>query len=172
MRENWREILNNWLLRCVPLVVSILWLLLSFMPLKSEISANARPVVGLMCVYFWAIYRPDLFNLWSVFILGAVSDMLSVAPMGINLFMYLLTYTAVVNLIRYVNDKTFEILWAGIALLLPAVLLAGWFLMSVYYAEFLPVKSLFFSYMLSVVAYPLIGGINAVVVNRFLQEEN
>ena len=169
MRENWREVINGWFLKCIPLLMSFVCLMLSFIPLKSEISANARPMVGIICVYFWVIYRPDLFNLWSVFILGVVSDILSLAPMGINLFMYLLTYLAVVNLIKYVNDKTFEILWAGMALLLPVIMFAAWLVISIYYEHFVPLKGLFFSYLLSVVIYPIIGGINAVVVNRFLQ---
>ncbi len=172
MREGWHETLANWLLKWLPLFVSVLWLMVSFIPLKSEISANARPMLGLMCVYFWTAYRSDLFSLMSIFILGLISDVLSVAPLGIHLFMYLIMYLSVTKISKYINDKTFEILWIGLALLLPVAMLAGWLLMSIYYANFLPLKSLLFSYLISVALYPLFGGINALIVNNCLQDEN
>ena len=172
MRDNWLEMVESWMLRSIPLLVSVVWLMISFIPLRSEISANARPMIGLMCVYFWVIYRPDLFNLWSVFILGVISDVLSIAPLGIFLFMYLVMYLTVNNLIKYINDKTFEIMWSGLIILLPVVMLSGWLLMSVYYTQFIPVKGMFFSYLLSIALYPLIGGVNAMIVNRFLQEDD
>ncbi len=172
MREGWHEALTNWLLRWLPLFVSILWLMISFIPLKSELSANARPMLGLMCVYFWSAYRSDLFSLMSIFILGVISDVLSVAPLGIYLFMYLIMYLSVIKISKYVNEKTFEMLWIGLAVLLPVPMLSGWLLTSIYYADFLPLKSLLFSYLISVALYPIFGGINAVIINKCLQDEN
>ena len=78
MKEEWREIAVNRFCRSLPLLMSVVLVLFSFMPLKSEIAGNARPAVGLMCVYFWLIYRPDLFNLLSVFLLGMAADRKSV----------------------------------------------------------------------------------------------
>lgn len=172
MREGWNEALTSWMLRWLPLFVSVLWLMISFIPLRSEISANARPMLGLMCVYFWTAYRSDLFSLMSIFILGVISDILSVAPLGIHLFMYLVMYLSVTKISKYINDKTFEILWIGLALLLPVSMLSGWLLTSIYYADFLPLKSLIFSYLISVALYPVFGGINALIVNACLQDEN
>ena len=103
MREGWNDTLVNWVLRWLPLFVSILWLMVSFIPLKSELSANARPMLGLMCVYFWTAYRSDLFSLMSVFILGVVSDVLSLAPLGIHLFMYLIMYLSVTKISKYIK---------------------------------------------------------------------
>ncbi len=172
MRENWRETVSNWILKGLPLFVSVLWIMLLFIPLRSDIGANARPLVGVMCVYFWAVYRPDLFNVWSVFILGVVSDILSVSPMGFYLFLYLVMFVLVTHLAKYITEKNFEILWVGLMLLMPIVLFCGWLVISVYYTQFLPVKAVFFSYLLSVALYPVVGGINALVVNSCLQDDN
>lgn len=171
MRGNWQETLSSWMAKGLPLFVSLLWLMLSSIPLCSEIAANARPMVGVICIYFWTVYRPDLFNLFSVFILGLVSDIMSIAPFGIYLLLYLVTFLFVTNLIKYINEKTFEIMWIGLALLLPFILFVGWFMASVYYASFLPIKAMIFSYFLSVFLYPVIGGINALVVNACLQDD-
>ena len=56
--------------------------------------------------------------------------------------------------------------------LLPMAMLSGWLLTSIYYADFLPLKSLVFSYLISVALYPIFGGINAVIVNSCLQDDN
>ena len=161
MRENWHEALSNWMLKGLPLFVSILWLMVSVIPLRSETGANARPLVGVMCVYFW-----------TVFLLGLISDIMSIAPFGIHLFLYLIMFLLVTNLVKYITEKTFEILWIGLALLLPAVMFAGWLMMSMYYACFLPLKGMFFSYLLSVVLYPVVGGINALTANICLQDDS
>lgn len=172
MRENWRDTLSNWMVRSLPLFVSVLWLFISFIPLNSEISNNARPMFGLLCVFFWAVYRPYLFGLGAIFLLGVFADLQSIAPLGINLFMFLIMYLLVTNLSKYIPEKTFELMWLGLALLLFAVMFSGWFLLSVYYAQFLPVKGMIFSYFISLAVYPVVGGINALIVNNCLQEEN
>lgn len=172
MRENWREIVSGWIEKFLPLFVSILWLIVSLIPLRSDLNLTARPMIGLMCVFFWTMYRPDLFNLFSIFILGLFSDVLSIAPFGIYLLMYLLMYLAVSKLVKYITEKTFEISWIGLSLLLFAVMFIGWFVSSVYYAQFLPLKSFVFSYLLSVALYPIVAGVNAFISNVFLQEES
>ena len=111
-------------------------------------------VVGLLCVFFWAVYRPYLFGLGAVFLLGVFADLQSTGPLGLNLFMFLVMYLLVINLSKYIPEKTFELMWLGLSLLLFAVLFSGWFLLSVYYAQFLPIKGLVFSYFISLAVYP------------------
>ena len=106
------------------------------------------------------------------FLLGVFADLQSTGPLGLNLFMFLVMYLLVINLSKYIPEKTFELMWLGLSLLLFAVLFSGWFLLSVYYAQFLPIKGLVFSYFISLAVYPVVGGINALIVNNCLQEDN
>ncbi len=171
MKEEWREIAVNRFCRSLPLLMSVVLVLFSFMPLKSEIAGNARPAVGLMCVYFWLIYRPDLFNLLSVFLLGMAADTVSAAPFGSGLAAMLVMYLLVTNLVKYLNGKVFVVLWIGAAALLPVCLLTRWLVLSIYYQQFLPLSLLFFTYLTSLAFYPVIGGLNALVLNNFLQDD-
>ncbi len=172
MQENWKEIFSGWAVKFLPLIFSLLWGIVSLIPLKSDLNLMARPMIGIMCVYFWLMYRPDLFGVFSVFILGMFFDILSIAPFGIYMLLYLIMYVAVTNVSKYITEKNFEILWAGFALLLAGIMLAGWIVSSLYYMQFLPVKSFVFSYLLSVAVYPIVAGINAWVINIFLQEDD
>ena len=171
MKEDWREIAGSWFYRGMPLLVSTVLVLFSFLPLKSEIADNARPAVGLKCAYFWLVYRPDLFNLPVVFVLGMIADAASAVPFGAGLTAMLVMYLLVTNLIRYLNGRIFIVLWIGIAALLPVCLLTEWMLLSFYHERALPLSLLFFSYLTSLACYPLVGGLNALVLNRFLQDD-
>ena len=172
MQENWKEMFSALTAKFLPLVVSLLWGIISLIPLKSDLNLMARPMIGVMCIYFWSIYRPDLFGVFSVFFLGMFFDILSVAPFGLYMLLYLIMYVAVTNVSKYITEKTFEILWAGYALLLAGIMLAGWIISSLYYTQIIPPKSFIFSYLLSIAIYPIVAGINAWFVNIFLQEDD
>ena len=171
MKEDWRETFLNRFYALLPLLFSVALIALSFLPLKSSLADNARPAVGLMCVYFWLIYRPDLFNLGTVFVLGIFTDIASSTPFGSSLLTMLVMYLLVTNLIKYLNGRVFVVLWIGMALLLPVCLLVQWLSISIYYAQPLPLLPLFFSYLITLAFYPIVGGINALVLNIFLQED-
>lgn len=97
-----------------------------------------------MCAYFWLVYRPDLFNLPVVFVLGMIADAASAVPFGAGLTAMLVMYLLVTNLIRYLNGRIFIVLWIGIAALLPVCLLTEWMLLSFYHERALPLSLLFF----------------------------
>ncbi|MBP5399187.1 MAG: rod shape-determining protein MreD [Alphaproteobacteria bacterium] len=172
MQENWKEIVSGWIVKSLPLLFSLLWMILSLIPLRSDLNLVARPMIGLMCVYFWTMYRSDLFGVFSVFVLGMFFDILSIAPFGIYTLLYLIMYVTVINVSKYITEKNFEILWVGFSLLLAGLMFVGWFMSSLYYTQFLPFKSFLFSYFISVALYPLVAGVNAWVMNVFLQDDD
>lgn len=171
MNEDLKDTLNAWGYKSLPLFASIIMLLFSYLPLKSELANNARPAVGLMCAYFWLVYRPDLFNILSVFMLGLMSDLISVSPMGSNIIAYLLMYVMVMHLIKYLNGKPFIVIWSGLALLLLVALLCRWLVLSLYYHQFLPIGILSFTYFVSLALYPIVGGINALILNHYMKDD-
>ena len=157
--------------KTLPLVVSLILTFYSYFPLPLDIANNAKPAISLMCAYFWLVYRPDIFNLGIVFIFGILTDAASAIPFGSGLVPLLIMYLLVINLIKYLNGRVFIVLWFGIALLLPFCLFSQWLLLFFYYEQFLPIMPLFFTYLTSLACYPLVGGINALVLNNFLQED-
>jgi len=171
MKESWKDIVSDWFYRGLPLWVSFGLVLFSHIPLKSEFASSARPSIGLICVYFWLVYRSDLFNLASVFILGMVVGFVSLAPFGSDLFAFLVMYLLVTNLLKYLNGKIFIVIWGGFSVLLLAAFFTKWVVVSVYYGRLLPVDMVLFAYLTTVVLYPLISGINSFVLRHFLRED-
>lgn len=171
MEDEVKESLKNYLQRITPLLFSILLILISYVPFDLPFSNNIRPAVGMVCVYYWMIHRPDIFNLLSVYILGLVDDTISSAPVGTNIFSLLVLYILLNNLARFFNAKPFIITWYGFAVLSFIAFFAKWLIVSIYYGQFLPLAAAFFSYLVSIAAYPVLSLLNAFVQDHLIQDE-
>jgi len=157
--------------RALPLLVSVLLLLISYIPINFLLLENVKIVVSIICVYFWLMHRPDLFNLMSVSLLAIVGDILSTAPFGSNLFSLLFAYVIITNLAKYFNAKPFIVIWYGFAALAFVVFFAKWFLISIYYGQFLPVQNLVFSYLFTVACYPIFSMFNVFIQANFIRDD-
>ena len=171
LSESFSENLFLSLQRLIPLISSILLLFLSYIPIDIAFSSSIRPVVSLICAYFWVVHRPDLFNLGSVYVLGIVEDVITSAPFGSNVFMLLLMYLLASNLAKYFSAKPFVFTWYVFAGLAFVVMLARWLLVSVYYSQFLPLGMLMFSVLATAAFYPVFSFVNAFIQNRLIREE-
>ncbi len=171
MNEEWSENLASYFQRMLPLLCSLLMLFFSYVPLDFPISNQIRPSVGMICAYFWLLHRPDVFNLFSAYVLGLVEDAISSAPVGSNIFAMLVMYLLVTNLSRFFNAKPFVIIWYGFALFSLVTFLSKWLLVSVYYSHFLPLATVMFSYLMTVAVYPILSVINVFVQNRLMTDE-
>lgn len=171
MQEEMAENVKGYFQGLSPMFFSLFLILMSYVPLNFILSSNIRPAVGMVCVYYWIIHRPDIFNLFSVFILGLVEDIISAVPMGTNIFSLLVLYVLLLNLGRFFNGKPFIVTWYGFAILSLLTLFAKWLIVSIYYGQFLPLVLVFFSYCFSVAAYPLLSLLNAFVQNYLIQDE-
>lgn len=171
MSEEFEENITSLFQKLLPLMSSLFLLFLSYVPMDLGFLNNIRPVVGLVCVYYWMLHRPDLFNLWSVYVLGMVDDIISSSPFGSNIFAVLLLYILINNTSKFFNAKPFVVTWYGFCLLGLVVLLARWLLVSIYYSQFLPLTVIMFSYLVTIAAYPLISLILAFIQAKLIQDE-
>lgn len=171
MSEELRESLAVYFQRMLPLLVSIILVLMSFVPLNFDAASVLRPDVGLICVFFWMIHRPDVFNLFSVYFVGLVEDIVTSAPFGSNIFACLVMYLLVSNLAVYLNAKPFVVTWYGFALMALVTMFSRWLLVSVYYSQFLPLSLMMFSLLFTIALYPVVSLVNAFVQNALMKDE-
>ena len=171
MSEELRENLAASLQKLLPLLTSIILVLMSYVPLNFAAANNLRPAVGLMCVFFWMLHRPDVFNLFSVYFLGLVEDIVTSAPFGANIFACLIMYLLVSNLAVYLNGKPLFVTCYGFALFFLITMFSRWLLVSVYYSQFLPLSMLMFNLLFTIAFYPVIGLVNAFVQNKLMKDE-
>lgn len=80
-RERLRWWLGQWRLG-VPALVTLGLVALLTLPLPSPLAA--LPHLGLLAVFVWAMFQPDLMPPWLAFLLGVLSDALLGQPLGID----------------------------------------------------------------------------------------
>ena len=73
-----------------PFVVSIILVMLSALPIHVPGYGQIAVEVGLVTVFYWAIYRPDLFPVFAAFALGLWQDILVGSPIGMHALTLLL----------------------------------------------------------------------------------
>ncbi len=171
MSEEFDEKVASLFQKLLPLLSTIVFLLLAYVPLNVVVFSNIRPDLGLVCIYFWMLHRPDLFSLASIVVLGLLDGAISSALSGASLLAYLVMYVLIFNTQKFFNAKSFVVVWYGFMAISLATLLVKWLVVSVYYSRFLPISMLMFSYLIGVALYPLISMILAFIQNRFIQDD-
>lgn len=171
MNEDISENIVSFLQKALPLISSAMILFLAYIPVSMPILNNVRPDLGLICIYFWILHRPDLFNLVSIVLLGLWDMTISSALPGSGLFAYLTLYVLLYNTQRFFNAKPFVVIWYGFMALSLAVLLIKWLVVSIYYGQFLPLSMLMFGYLIGAALYPLVSAVLAFIQNKLIQDE-
>ena len=95
--------------KSLPLLSSVFFLLISYFPSNFTFFGSVKSDFGLICIYFWMLHRPDLFNLFSAVALGVIDVAISSGIPGACLLSYLLMYILVYNTQKYFNAKSFVV---------------------------------------------------------------
>ena len=171
MRDDLKENIKLTGQRLVPFVLSLLFILFNYIPSNLGFSNIIRPEVGVICVFYWVLNRPDLFNMFMVFFLGLVSDMMSAIPLGTNTVCYLIIYLILNNMSSFFCNKPFNVVWLMFSFVFVLVEFFKWLEVSIYYAEFSPIGHLFFTILFTIACYPLISFINDAA-RRYLMNDD
>lgn len=170
--EDWQEEAVSWLQRILPPVSAIIFVMFSYLPIYIKLFNNIRPDLGLVAIYFWMMYRPDLFDLKSVAVMGLIDGVMSSSMFGLGLFTYLVMYLLMSNLRKYFNGRSFIVIWYGFMAMSLAAMLLKWLIASIYYAHFLPISIVIFSYLIGAAIYPLLSMVFAFMQSCFLQDDD
>lgn len=139
-----------------PFGLTMVFTLLSVLPLHVPGLGVAGPVWTIMSLYYWALYRPDLMPAAAVFLVGLMLDALSGAPLGVNALVFLMVHRLVVTQRRFFYGKPFAIVWLGFALVTAGALAAGWLLTSLWHGRIIDQRILVFQYILTLALFPLV----------------
>ena len=171
MNESISHIVSYQFKKILPLISSILLVLFIYIPLSVPLLKYLRPDVAMVCVYFWTLYRRDLFGPISVALLGFVADCFTTLPLGINMFIFIFTYIMSITYGRFVNTKVFAVGWTGFSVISFIAFFAKWLLISFYYSQFLYFIGILASYTSTVLLYPLVVRLNVFVQNKLISNE-
>lgn len=162
--------MDTWLRHFVPFSITLVLLLMTAVPTRFSGFAGITPMLPLMGVYYWAIYRPDLLPPWAAFALGLLYDIVSGTPLGVNAMVLLLVQGVTVTQRRFFLAKTFLVAWWSFALLAGAATGLSWLLVSVISHHALDPAPAMVEYLVTLGLFPLLTWVLARTQMAFLKD--
>lgn len=155
----------------VPILSILLLVLICYIPRSNAFWNFLRFSPFYAGIYFWQSLRPDAFNSLSTFLLGILADVLSGAPLGVNIMSFLMLYMLSYGLSIRFNIKKFSYAWLLFTLAILPTLASKAILISVFYRTLIPLNFLLFEFLLTAALYPLFARIYILIERRCIHLE-
>jgi rod shape-determining protein MreD len=141
----------------LPLGLALLAIIFAATPLYLPGYGAVAPNFLLMVVFYWSIYRPDLFPAAVVFAVGLIQDAMTGTPLGFNALVLLGVHGVVVTQRRFFQGKSFAVIWWAFAFVAFAAVFSGWLLAVMFGGGVISAWPAIFSAMLALALYPIVG---------------
>ena len=171
MRRTLGQRLDTMTRHSLPALFTLLLVVLNMVPLHIPGIARIMPVLPLIAVYHWSVYRPSLLPPSVVFAVGLLHDMLSGTPVGINALVYLTVYGIVVSQQRFLAGKPFFVVWLGFAVVSLIATVETWLFVSILSSTVVEVNAAVFQFMLNVGCFPPLAAIFLRYQQAFMSGE-
>lgn len=149
--------MDQWLGQVLPAGSTLLLILLNIMPTRLPGFAPVAPLLPLISVYYWAVYRPDLLPAPVAFGLGLFNDIISGTPIGVSSLVYLLLLGMTSSQRRIFSGRSFLVAWWGFMLMGTAGMALQWGLVSMVFGQALEPRSVLFELLMTLSFYPLVS---------------
>ena len=169
-RFNWQDI-DYAARKLVPFFFSLFLVLVSFIHIPIFTFSEIAPVIPLVSIYHWAVYRPNLVPAWSVFLLGAIYDSLSATPPGLYALIFLTVYGLVIWQRKFVFGKKFFVYWLGFVIVYLLTSIQAWIVASIWYYTFIELTPIVFQLIIITGLFPVIALISLAIQRAFLSDE-
>ena len=154
-----------------PFGLTLVLVILSVVPLSVPGYARIAPLLAVMAVYHWTVYRPDLLPAFAVFLIGVLQDVLTAVPIGVNALVFLSVYGIVLTQRQFFASKPFFIVWLGFALIAGGAELMTWVLICIYHGTLLDPRTSAFQYLVNLGVFPALAWIFTRWQQAFLRLE-
>jgi len=140
-----------------PAMLTLVLVIINVLPMHIPGFSRVAPLLPLMAIYHWAIFRPHLLPAYVVFLIGILQDILTGAPIGVNAFIFLLAYGAVLSQKSFFLGKSFFILWLGFALVAAGTSVMSWIAISILNVSVVEPKTVVFQYLMTLGFFPAVA---------------
>ncbi|CCG42985.1 rod shape-determining protein MreD [Magnetospirillum molischianum] len=160
--------MDTWVRHLIPATATIFLLLITVVPTRLTVFADIAPMLPLMGVYYWAIYRPDLLPAWLAFAIGLLGDIVGGTPLGANALVLLLVQGTAAAQRRFFLGKSFTVTWWAFGLLAAGAIALNWLLVSVIVGRVVDPAPVLFEYLMTLCCFPLLTWVLARTQMAFL----
>ena len=152
-----------------PFITSAMLVMFSALPVYPPGYGQVAADVGLMTVFYWAIYRPDLFPAIAAFVLGLWQDILVGSPIGLHALILLLASWAIVSQRTFFQGKSFAVVWWCFSLVALAASLLSWIIFCGFNFTLMNPAPVLFQAALTVGIFPFMAWLLARVQHAIIR---
>ncbi|HIJ62312.1 MAG TPA: rod shape-determining protein MreD [Rhodospirillaceae bacterium] len=152
----WKR-MDLWVRQILPAGSTLLLILVNVMPTRLPGFAPVAPLLPLISVYYWAVYRPELLPPPVAFGLGLLTDIIAGTPLGVSPLVYLLLLGMTSSQRRIFSGRSFLVAWWGFILMGTACMVLQWGLVSLVFGQALEFRSVLFELLMTLSFYPLVS---------------
>jgi rod shape-determining protein MreD len=151
-----RDVGSGFVTRFVPFLITLVFAIISVVPLHVPGFSVVTPAFALMAVFHWTVYRPDLMPLSAVFVIGLFLDLLNGTPyVGLSALSLLIMRSVVLGQRRFIVNRTFPVVWLGFLAVTVGIFAFLWAVVSLLHGGILGVRPFIFQAVLTVACYPV-----------------
>jgi rod shape-determining protein MreD len=110
--------------------------MLTLSDIKVAAIANFLPLFDVMIIYYFAVYRPNIFSAWFLFLLGLMSDAMSGLPLGTTSIIYIITVKIFTHMSQKIMaQENFKQVFQQFIAFIFTILALKWLFLSLYYLK-------------------------------------
>lgn len=154
-----------------PFALTFVLLVIDAIPFHIPGFAEVAPLLPMIGIYFWAVYRPDLMPMFAVFTIGIMCDFLSGLPVGVSVLTFLAVQAAAMAQRAFFIGKSFIIVWLGFVIVAAGAMSLQWLLLSMLSGTFVDGRPALYQYGLTAAFFPFLAWLLTRWQHAFLQVE-
>lgn len=139
----------------LPTSLVLFLVLLQAVPTRLPQFVEITPMLPMIGIFYWSLYRPDLLVPSVAFATGLVNDIVLGAPLGVSSLVYLAIQGMTASQRRFFHGKSFLLVWGGFATLAAGGLALQCALSALLFGRTPLLPALVIEYVITVFCYPL-----------------
>ena len=101
----------------VPVATMLFLALVGSMPVGSHYAFEIFPMLNIIAIFYWTIYRPDLVPPVVLFLIGLIDDVVMGTPLGLMASVFLFAYGITLAQRQFFIRKPFYVTWLGFSII-------------------------------------------------------
>jgi rod shape-determining protein MreD len=129
-------------------------LLLGVFPRRLFLIPDLLPLLPLIAIHYWRLFRPQLMPYWTILLLGIIQDAVFGLPIGLSGFLYMFYMLVLDSQRRIFVREAFIAIWFGFAVMSLIFVIIQWGMLWWLENIAAPLKNPLISWLLTSCFYP------------------
>ena len=138
----------------VPVMTMLLLVLIGSMPLGSLHTFEIFPMLNIIVIFYWTVYRPDLVPPVVLFLIGLIDDVVMGTPLGLMACVFVLLYGVTLTQRQFFIGKPFYVTWLGFSVISAVCICLIWVLVALFAGRLGIVITPFIKYTITLLSFP------------------